>query len=141
MKLDRAWNSFPIVKSGFLLIFYFSFFFRNALDHKFVGCPISIENAKYSRNALVFNVCFVLRPAVDTIRFEGVVKKLAGYMTSLEVMNPLHINISVYILLRDLHTWPKVLKRRICLVSLVGDYFLYYCNLNVWFRCDIVRRN
>lgn len=57
----------------------------NALDHKFVGCPISIENAKYSRNALVFNVCFVLRPTVDTIRFEGVVKKLAGYMTSLEL--------------------------------------------------------
>ena len=141
MKLDRAWYSFSTVKSRFFINFLFFLFFRNALDHKFVGCPISIENAKYSRNALVFNVCFVLRPTVDTIRFEGVVKKLAGYMTSLEVMNPLHINISVYILLCDLYTWPKVLKRRICLVSLVGDYFLYYCNFNVWFRCDIVRRN
>lgn len=57
----------------------------NALGHKFVGCPVSIENAKYSRNALLFNVCFVLRPTVDTIRFEGVVKKLAGYLTSLEL--------------------------------------------------------
>ncbi|XP_020616823.1 nitrogen permease regulator 2-like protein isoform X2 [Orbicella faveolata] len=57
----------------------------NALDRKFIGCPISIENAKYSRNALVFNVCFVLGPNVDTIRYEGVVKKLAGYMTSLEL--------------------------------------------------------
>lgn len=57
----------------------------NALGHKFIGYPISIENAKYSRNALLFNVCFVLRPTVDTIRFEGVVKKLAGYMTSLEL--------------------------------------------------------
>jgi len=57
----------------------------DALDHKFIGCPISIENAKYSRNALVFNVCFVLGPNVDTIRYEGVVKKLAGYMTSLEL--------------------------------------------------------
>lgn len=65
---------------------YNFFFFSNALDHKFVGCPISIENAKYSRNALVFNVCFVLGPNVDTIRYEGVVKKLAGYMTSLEVI-------------------------------------------------------
>ena len=64
----------------------FFFFFRNALDHKFIGCPISIENAKYSRNALVFNVCFVLGPNVDTVRYEGVVKKLAGYMTSLEVI-------------------------------------------------------
>ena len=60
--------------------------FSDALDHKFIGCPISIENAKYSRNALVFNVCFVLGPNVDTIRYEGVVKKLAGYMTSLEVI-------------------------------------------------------
>ncbi|XP_068713693.1 GATOR1 complex protein NPRL2-like isoform X1 [Montipora foliosa] len=57
----------------------------NALNHKFVGCPISIENAKYSRNALLFNVCFVLGPNVDTIRYEGVVKKLAGYMTTLEL--------------------------------------------------------
>ena len=141
MKLDRAWNSFPTVKSRFFIIFFIFPFFRNALDHKFVGCPISIENAKYSRNALVFNVCFVLRPTVDTIRFEGVVKKLAGYMTSLEVMNLLHINISMYILLIDLHICPKVLKRRICLISLVGDYFLYSCNLNVWFRGDIVRKN
>ena len=65
---------------------WFFFFFSDALDHKFIGCPISIENAKYSRNALVFNVCFVLGPNVDTIRYEGVVKKLAGYMTSLEVI-------------------------------------------------------
>lgn len=57
----------------------------NALNHKFIGCPISIENAKYSRNALLFNVCFALGPHVDTIRFEGVVKKLAEYMTSLEL--------------------------------------------------------
>ena len=121
---------FSYCKIRIFINFLFFLFFRNALDHKFVGCPISIENAKYSRNALVFNVCFVLRPAVDTIRFEGVVKKLAGYMTSLEVMNPLHINISMYILLIDLHTCPKVLKRRICLTSLVGDYFLYSCNLN-----------
>ena len=132
---------FSYCKIRIFINFLFFLFFRNALDHKFVGCPISIENAKYSRNALVFNVCFVLRPTVDTIRFEGVVKKLAGYMTSLEVMNPLHINISVYILLIDLHTWPKVLKRRICLTSLVGDYFLYSCNLNAWFRVYIVRNN
>lgn len=101
---------FSYCKIRIFINFLFFLFFRNALDHKFVGCPISIENAKYSRNALVFNVCFVLRPAVDTIRFEGVVKKLAGYMTSLEVMNPLHINISVYILLIDLHICPKVRK-------------------------------
>ena len=62
------------------------FIFSNALNHKFIGCPISIENAKYSRNALLFNVSLVLGPNVDTVHYEGVVKKLAGYMTSLEVM-------------------------------------------------------
>lgn len=69
-----------------VIYFVLFFIFSNALNHKFIGCPISIENAKYSRNALVFNVCFVLGPNVDTIRYEGIVKKLAGYMTSLEVI-------------------------------------------------------
>ena len=78
---QEAKNSYFVLSS-----FSFSFFnCRNALDHKFIGCPICIENAKYSRNALLFNVCFVLGPNVDTICYEGVVKKLAGYMTSLEV--------------------------------------------------------
>lgn len=67
----------------------YDFFFFSKLDvlgHKFVGLFTRIENAKYSWNALVFNVCFVLGPNVDTIRYEGMVKKLAGYMTSLEVI-------------------------------------------------------
>ena len=43
-----------------------------------------------------------------------------------------------------LYTFPKVLTRTICLTvraSLVGDHFLYSHDLNVWFRCDVVRRN
>ena len=42
-----------------------------------------------------------------------------------------------------LYISPKVLTRRICLrsrASWVLDYFLYCCHLNVWSRCDIVRR-
>ncbi|XP_031573687.1 GATOR complex protein NPRL2-like [Actinia tenebrosa] len=57
----------------------------NALNYKFVGCPVSIENAKYSRNALLFNVCFVFGSTSDTISYEGVVKKLANYLTTLEL--------------------------------------------------------
>ena len=60
-------------------------FLSNALGHKFIGCPISIENAKYSRNALLFNVCLVCNTSVQTSSYEGVVKKLAGYLTNLEV--------------------------------------------------------
>ncbi|EDO45161.1 predicted protein [Nematostella vectensis] len=57
----------------------------NALGHKFMGCPISIENAKYSRNALLFNVCFVFTENPDTVCYENVVKKLAEYLTTLEL--------------------------------------------------------
>lgn len=63
----------------------FIIFYRNALKHKVVGCPVSIENAKYSRNALLFNVCFVFGENADTVCYEGVVRKLAGYLTTLEV--------------------------------------------------------
>ncbi|KAK3740606.1 hypothetical protein QZH41_009731, partial [Actinostola sp. cb2023] len=59
----------------------------NALNYKFVGCPISIENAKYSRNALLFNVCFVFNDKSDIVCYEGVVKKLANYLTTLELEN------------------------------------------------------
>ena len=46
----------------------------------------------------------------------------------------LHPNISLYILLTVLYTFPKVLIRRISVIikaSLVGDHFLYYRDLNV----------
>ena len=44
-----------------------------------------ITNAKYSRNALLFNVCFVVDEAADVHCYKPVVKKLAAYLTSLEV--------------------------------------------------------
>ena len=49
-------------------------------------------------------------------------------------INPaLHPNISLYILLTVLYTFPKVLTRRICLIikSFIGDHFLYSRDLNV----------
>ena len=56
-----------------------------ALDYRFVGVSIGIENDKYSRNALLFNVCFVLEEECAPCKYEGVVKKLAGYLTTLEL--------------------------------------------------------
>ena len=55
-----------------------------AFDYKFVGCSVGIENAKYSRNALLFNVCFVLDEEIGTEKYEGVVKKLVAYLKTLE---------------------------------------------------------
>ena len=60
-------------------------FCSNAFGYKFIGCPVCITNAKYSRNALLFNVCFVVDDAADVHCFKPVVKKLAAYLTSLEV--------------------------------------------------------
>eukprot|EP00112_Aurelia_sp_Birch-Aquarium-sp1_P008521 Seg1942.3 transcript_id=Seg1942.3/GoldUCD/mRNA.D3Y31 product="GATOR complex protein NPRL2" protein_id=Seg1942.3/GoldUCD/D3Y31 len=56
----------------------------NAFDYKFLGCSVGIANAKYTRNALLFNVCFVLDEEICTARYEGVVKKLTAYITTLE---------------------------------------------------------
>ena len=55
-----------------------------AFDYKFLGFSVGIENAKYSRNALLFNVCFVLDEEICTDKYEGVVKKLVAYLKTLE---------------------------------------------------------
>ena len=56
-----------------------------SFGHKFVGCPIYIDNDKYKRNALIFNVCFTFDEDTNTAHYGPVVKKLADYMTQLEV--------------------------------------------------------
>ena len=57
--------------------------------------------------------------------------------------NLLHRNISMYISITVLPTFPKVLTRRICLKAknFFGDHDLYSRDLDVWFRGDIGRRN
>ncbi|XP_022101188.1 GATOR complex protein NPRL2-like isoform X2 [Acanthaster planci] len=57
----------------------------NALGHKIIGCPVSIQNVKYSRNALLFNLCFVCNASMDTAPYEPLVKKLANYLLTLEL--------------------------------------------------------
>ena len=58
---------------------------RTALGHKIVGCPVVIDNKKYERNALIFNLCLVFHKDCETEKYEGIVKKLASYFTILEV--------------------------------------------------------
>ncbi|XP_062853920.1 GATOR complex protein NPRL2 [Trichomycterus rosablanca] len=56
-----------------------------AMDKKLIGCPVCIEHKKYSRNALLFNLGFVCDARTKTCALEPIVKKLAGYLTTLEL--------------------------------------------------------
>ncbi|KAG8436134.1 hypothetical protein GDO86_007297 [Hymenochirus boettgeri] len=56
-----------------------------AMDKKLIGCPVCIEHKKYSRNALLFNMGFVCNAQAKTCALEPIVKKLAGYLTTLEL--------------------------------------------------------
>uniref|UniRef100_A0AAY4E526 Nitrogen permease regulator 2-like protein n=1 Tax=Denticeps clupeoides TaxID=299321 RepID=A0AAY4E526_9TELE len=56
-----------------------------ALDKKLIGCPVCIEHKKYSRNALLFNLGLVCDSSTKTCALEPLVKKLSGYLTTLEL--------------------------------------------------------
>lgn len=56
------------------------------MEKKLIGCPVCIEHKKYSRNALLFNLGFVCDAHTNTCPLEPIVKKLSGYLTTLEVM-------------------------------------------------------
>ncbi|XP_067947892.1 GATOR1 complex protein NPRL2-like [Watersipora subatra] len=56
-----------------------------AFGHKILGCPVHIKNSNYSRNAFIFNVCFVFKPNANTKCYERVLKKLVQYFTVLEM--------------------------------------------------------
>lgn len=58
---------------------------RTAMEKKLIGCPVCIEHKKYSRNALLFNLGFVCDARAKACALEPIVKKLAGYLTTLEV--------------------------------------------------------
>src|SRR5689334_21304796 len=53
-----------------------------------IGFPMCLSHQKYYRNALLFNVCFVLDGTTEPrlfYSFEGVVQKLARYFATLEI--------------------------------------------------------
>lgn len=55
------------------------------MGKKLIGCPVCIEHKKYSRNALLFNLGLVCDAQANTCALEPIVKKLSGYLTTLEV--------------------------------------------------------
>lgn len=55
------------------------------MEKKLIGCPVCIEHKKYSRNALLFNLGLVCDARTKTCALEPIVKKLSGYLTTLEV--------------------------------------------------------
>lgn len=89
--LSQAFFFFVLVPPFHILIFFSDqklcklYAFRNAFGLKFVGCPVCIDNPKYKRNALIFNLNFVFSESTNTASYGAVVKKLAGYMIQLEV--------------------------------------------------------
>lgn len=52
---------------------------------KVVGHPMTIENRKYERNALMFNLCWVFDSHADVKSYEPVISKMAVVLRSLEV--------------------------------------------------------
>ncbi|XP_029006957.1 GATOR complex protein NPRL2 isoform X2 [Betta splendens] len=56
-----------------------------ARGKKLIGCPVCIEHKKYSRNALLFNLGLVCDAQTNTCALEPIVKKLSGYLTTLEL--------------------------------------------------------
>lgn len=67
--------------------FGFRLLYSTAMEKKLIGCPVCIEHKKYSRNALLFNLGFVCDAQTNTCALEPIVKKLSGYLTTLEVMS------------------------------------------------------
>ena len=66
------------------------------------GLPVAIEDPKYDRNCLLFNLCFVFNADDDTSVFEGVVRKMSRELTSLELESEYMSNFSKKIQLRDI---------------------------------------
>lgn len=60
-------------------------FNRHAEQWVIVGYPVRIENKKYHRNQLLFNLGFVLKQDANTSRFEPMCRKLGETLKILEV--------------------------------------------------------
>lgn len=60
---------------------------RNAKDIKVIGYPVGINDPKFPRNKLIFNLCLVCVPTEKNLEYESVVEKLAHYLRDLEIEN------------------------------------------------------
>ncbi|XP_042895372.1 GATOR1 complex protein NPRL2 isoform X2 [Parasteatoda tepidariorum] len=64
----------------------------NSKKDKIIGYPIHIENQKYPRNRLIFNLCFVCDASKKTTQYEPIVRKLANYLVKLELEDGFLVN-------------------------------------------------
>ncbi|KAF0701090.1 Aste57867_8387 [Aphanomyces stellatus] len=53
-------------------------------DIKIVGYPVCIEDDKYHRNALLFNIGFVFHKDADAVPYKPILRKLGALMESME---------------------------------------------------------
>ncbi|KAF1324737.1 Nitrogen permease regulator nlrg/npr2, partial [Globisporangium splendens] len=74
---------------------------------KIVGYPVCIEDDKYHRNALLFNIGFVFDEHVDTAAYRPILRKLGALMESMEKESGfLHVGESKALLE---HILPQIL--------------------------------
>ncbi len=100
------------------VVFYLCNWLRTAMEKKLIGCPVCIEHKKYSRNALLFNLGLVCDARTKTCALEPIVKKLSGYLTTLEVK--VHL-IRIYFMISK--KWALINYNYISLISLRVDSF------------------
>lgn len=95
----------------------------NALGLKIIGYPIGIDHARYPRNRLIMNVCFVCRPHLRTFHYEPLVKKLNNYFEDLEqecqfITNP-SSRERLSVILEDIRT--KLNEFKVCSLEMTSS--------------------
>ncbi|KYR01985.1 NPR2 family protein [Tieghemostelium lacteum] len=55
-----------------------------AFNYKILGYPVLMQDVKYHRNALLFNLSFVFNKGTDTIPYHQIVRKLGTILQTLE---------------------------------------------------------
>ncbi|TYZ61759.1 hypothetical protein PybrP1_001085 [[Pythium] brassicae (nom. inval.)] len=75
---------------------------------KIVGYPVCIEDDKYHRNALLFNIGFVFDEHVDTAAYRPILRKLGALMESMEKESGFLLNSTSKALLA--HILPQILS-------------------------------
>ncbi|KAM9972616.1 hypothetical protein ACTFIR_011983 [Dictyostelium discoideum] len=81
-----------------------------AFDYKILGYPILMQDVKYHRNALLFNLCFVFDKSTDTTNYNQIVRKLGTILRTLEKETEYLFNQSKEIGLKDQPDLSKILE-------------------------------
>jgi len=74
-----------------------------AFNYKILGYPVLVQDVKYHRNALLFNLAFVFDKSVDTTPYHQIVRKLGVILRTLEKESEYLFNQSKVAAAADLH--------------------------------------